>query len=485
MDSSWATSTLSALYVFIMLGMGIFSLQSLVLAVLYLLHRHEHPVRPSPPADWPAVTVQLPIFNERYVVQRLIEAACALDYPSDRLCIQVLDDSTDETTRLARECIAAYRAQGVDIHLLHRGERTGYKAGALAQGLEQAPGEMIAIFDADFVPPPDFLRRMVPYLAADPRVGMVQARWGHLNPGFNPLTRGQALSLDGHFVVIQTARSRSGLLFNFNGSGGVLRRECIDDAGGWQGDTLTEDLDLSYRAQLRGWRLAYVTDVIVPAEIPPLVSAYKQQQHRWACGGMQSLIKLRSDLWHGSLPLHTKLAGYLHLASFLAYPFMLLYLLICLPLALSRGIHLPSLWWLLPAGLGPPLLVMLSQWGIYPDWGKRLAFFPLQALLAVGLGLNNTLAILMAFSRRPAQFYRTPKFNLAQDDGAWRRNPYHLPVDWTVWGELALAGYALITMSFAIKRIPSMVPALVLIALGFAFVGGLGLWQGLRKTTSR
>lgn len=272
---------------------------------------------PSLPSVWPSVTVQLPVFNERDVVERLVDRAAQLSYPGP-LQIQVLDDSTDDTTERAARAVTRWKAQGVDIALRHREDRQGFKAGALEEAMPHATGEFIAIFDADFLPPQDFLLQTLPHFG--PGIGMVQARWGHDNDRGSLLTRLQAVLLDGHFVIEHTARHRSGRWFNFNGTAGVWRRETIQDGGGWQHDTLTEDLDLSYRCQLRGWRFVYLPDVVVLAELPPSLRAFKSQQHRWAKGSIQTLLKLGPTLLRAPIPLRVKLEALLHLSNNLAYP---------------------------------------------------------------------------------------------------------------------------------------------------------------------
>lgn len=471
----------TALYAGAMFGLSVYALQSLVLSIVFLFQRRRSSRWiPEAPEKWPLVTVQLPIYNERFVVERLIDAACALDYPLSALSIQVLDDSTDDTTELARQRVAFYRAQGFQIKLVHRRKRFGYKAGALQEGLRRAPGDFIAIFDADFVPPVDFLRQLIPYLIGNPELGMVQARWGHLNHAYSLLTRGQALFLDGHFVVEQTARSRMGLLFNFNGSAGVWRRICIEDAGGWQGDTLSEDMDLSYRAQMKGWRFAFLPDVVAYAEIPPQVAALKQQQYRWARGSMQVLRKLHGSIWRGQLSGLQRLFGFLHLSAYVSHLLMIVLLLASLPVVQSHGAGLPSMHWLALVGFGPPLLFALSQWAAYPEWKSRLVYFPILLSLGVGISFNNSRAVVAGFSHKPGTFTRTPKFRLEAKGSGWSEKAYALPVDWTVWIELGLAAYAFWTATLAVQHYPPLIPLLVLYTVGFGYVGLMGLWQGLQ-----
>ena len=306
--ATWMAPALLGLYYSILGVLALYGVHRLVLVVLYARHRRRGAPRPPAPEEWPRVTVQLPLYNELYVARRLIDAVCRLDYPRDRLEIQVLDDSTDETAEIVRAEVARRRAAGFAIHHLRRAERTGFKAGALAAGLERTGGELIAVFDADFVPGPEFLKAAVPYFA-DPRVGMVQGRWEHLNRDYSLLTRVQALLLDGHFVIEHAARNRAGCFFNFNGTAGVWRRAAIAAAGGWRHDTLTEDLDLSYRAQLAGWRFVYLPDLSVPAELPVDVGGFKSQQYRWAKGSIQTARKLLGRVLAAPLPLRVKARG--------------------------------------------------------------------------------------------------------------------------------------------------------------------------------
>lgn len=474
------------LYGVCVLLLSLYGANSLVLIWLFLRHRDDSGAEPLAPETWPHVTVQLPIYNELHIVERLLTAAARLDYPGDRLEIQVLDDSTDETRRVVSQTVTRLRAQGADIVHIARPNRAGYKAGALAAGLDQAKGELIAMFDADFDPPAVFLRNVVPHFA-DSAVGCVQTRWGHLNRDYSPFTRAQALGVDGHFVVEQTARSRSGMFVNFNGSAGVWRRRCIDDAGGWQGDTLTEDLDLSYRAQLRGWRIAYLPDVIVPAELPAQISGFKRQQARWAQGSIQTALKLVGPLLRSKQPWTVKAEGCIHLTSYLVHPLMLLTVLLTLPMSFSRSWLLIAAPWLMVSAVGPPLMYVIAEAADGPDWHRRLRSLPLLVMLGMGLALSNRRAVLKALLGVRQSFERTPKFALRRREGAWVSSGYALGADWLVWGELFLAGFALALL--AAPRVTwGFAPWLMLYAAGFAYVAGLSLaqtWQLRRWLAGR
>lgn len=474
---------LTALHLVTALLLAAYAAGALLLLVSYWRHRNAPPA-PPPVTVWPSVVVQLPVYNERHVVKRLLDAAAALDYPRDRLHIQLLDDSTDDTSAIAAAHIAALRAAGLRIDHIRRASRAGYKAGALAHGLARTACELVAIFDADFLPAPDFLRRTVPYFCADPRLGMVQTRWGHLNAGANWLTRGQALALDGHFVVEQAARSRAGWLMNFNGSAGVWRTACIRAAGGWRDITLTEDLDLSYRAQLTGWRFLYLGDVVVPAELPPQLAAYKQQQARWAAGSTRTLVLLFGPLWRARLTLPQRVMATLHLCQYLPHPLMLLLLLLTPPLLALHGLHALPLGPLGALGLAPPLIYATSQRALYPDWPRRLAAFPLLLALGTGIAWNNTCAVLGALlpSARLAEFRRTPKFA-----ASWADSSYALPADWSALAEALLALYALLGAALALHSQPALIPWLALYAYAFGLVAALGVrdqWL-LRRSAQR
>jgi cellulose synthase/poly-beta-1,6-N-acetylglucosamine synthase-like glycosyltransferase len=424
--------------------------------------------------EWPTVVVQLPIYNEHHVVKRLLEAVAALDYPRGRLSVQLLDDSTDDTSQIAAACIAFLRETGLNIHHIRREERTGYKAGALAYGLSLTDAELVLVLDADFMPPPDFLRRTVPFLAADPKLGMVQTRWGHLNTFANLLTWSQTLALDGHFVVEQTARSRAGLLMSFNGSGGVWRTECIRTAGGWRDLTLTEDLDLSYRAQLKGWRFLYLPDVVVPAELPPQMAAYKQQQARWARGSTQTLTYMLVPVWRSRFTVIQRLMATLHLCQYLPHPLMLILLLLTPPMLSLRVLDDVPLGLLGVLGLAPPLVYVVSQQQLYPDWKRRLLVFPVLLALGTGIAWNNSRAVINGLLRRGGEFRRTPKFAIN-----WQKSSYALRADPNAWVELALALYALWGVVLALQtRNPAVAPYLCLYVFAFGLVGTWSLRDG-------
>lgn len=447
--------------------------------------------RHSDGAPLPPVTVQVPIYNELHVVERVMDSVAALDYPRDRLQIQVLDDSTDGTTRLARARAALHRERGVDIAVLRRPDRDGFKAGALSWGLAEAGGEYVAVFDADFCPHSDFLLRTIPHFLTRPQLGMVQARWSYLNADYSPLTRAQSLALDGHFVVEQTARSRSRLLMSFNGAAGVWRRRCIEDAGGWQADTLCEDLDLSYRAQLAGWDCLYLPEVDAPAEVPPQIAAFKRQQSRWAQGSVQALRKLIGPVLRSRrLGWGQKVMALVHLSSYLAHMLMVVLLLISLPTLLMPDSALLSLGGLGLMCLGPPLVYCISQRRLYRDrehnWWRRLCALPLLALVGIGIAWCNTRAVWRGLTRWGGTFARTPKFRLEGTAGRWVNSRYRLQADRSTVGEIGLALYALITAFLAyVTGRYGMIPFLLLYAGAFGTMAGIGLAQTIAPRRRR
>ena len=455
------------------------------LLVLYSLHRclllrrrRRGPAgarpAPPPPREWPPVTVQLPVYNERRVIDRLIDAVAALDYPAGRLEIQVLDDSTDETSAWAESAAARHVARGVDIRVIRRTHRAGFKAGALAAGLRAARGAFLAVFDSDFVPEPDFLRRAMPHFA-DPGVGMVQARWGHLNRDGSLLTAAQAVMLDSHFGIEHEARMRRGLFFSFNGTAGVWRRSCIESSGGWSHDTLTEDLDLSYRAQLAGWRFVYDDTIEAPAELPGDMEALKSQQRRWVKGSIQTARKLLPRLLAGGLPAAVKLEALVHLTNNLAYPLLLLLGLLLLPALATAGRTPPALAWVMQAGLIGlglvPVIAFLAAGQRARGRTRGLARdVTASLLLGIGLALNNARAALAGLAGPAGEWERTPKSGGGA--GAPRGRPYASARRLAGRAELALAIWFAGVGAFAVHgRHWSALPILALLVVAFGAVG--------------
>ncbi len=462
---------LQIIYALCALSLGFYTAGQAFL--LWRYWRSRRPTGAQPPIQQlPPVTVQLPLYNEANVAGRLIDAVAAFDYPRDKLLIQALDDSDDLTAQLVARKLADLAARGYRVQHIRRADRAGFKAGALAEGLRHSDDEYIAIFDADFLPPPAFLRRTMPRLLADPAVGIVQSRWGHLNAEENNLTRAQRLSIDTHFVVEQAARNRSGWLIPFNGTGGVWRRSCIEDAGGWSADTLTEDLDLSYRAQLAGWRSQFLPEVEVPGEIPPQLAAYKQQQTRWATGNTQCLRKLARPILSSNLGAWQKIMAIQHLCQYLPQPLMLLMLLLTPPLLQAEALAGLSLAPLGIIGLAPPLMYIASQTRLYGKRGalNMLSDFPALLFIGAGLSLSNSLAVFAALLGCKPPFRRTPKFKRG-----WERSPYALSTGLTLWLELALMGYAFWAASLAWELQRELCPYLLIYALSYALVAAWSL----------
>ncbi|MBI5649042.1 MAG: glycosyltransferase [Chloroflexi bacterium] len=413
--------------------------------------------QPTIPAlgDLPRVTVQLPIFNELYVAERLINAVAQFDYPNDLLEIQVLDDSTDETVAIIQHAVERARARGVNIAPIQRAARAGFKAGALANGLAHARGEFIAIFDADFIPPRDFLRRTLPHFH-DARVAFVQTRWGHTNREYSLLTLLQALSIDAHFVVEQFARSRGNYWFNFNGTAGVWRRAALDDAGGWQTDTLTEDLDLSYRAFLRGWRAIYLRDVVVPAELPVSFSAYRRQQHRWARGSFECALKLLPHVWCARIPRAQKIEATFHLTGYGVH-LLLFALALLYPVVLALTLEYPQLISLFglavifnATAFAPTLFFMMAQHQLERKWWQTLPAIFLLTITGAGMMLNTGRAAFEIFLQRAHAFERTPKFGITRRGQTWQRRRYQLRLDSIIVVEIFFAFVNLGTAFFAL-----------------------------------
>jgi len=453
----------------------VYGAHAYMMAFLYLRAIRKTPPEP-PPGPLLPVTIQLPIYNERYVIGRLLEAVTRLDYPKHLVEIQILDDSTDETVVEAAALVAGLKSQGWAAVHRHRQERTGYKGGALREGMAEASGSLIAVFDADFLPPPGFLKETVPYFQ-DPSIGMVQTRWTHLNEGFSSLTRAQAAALDGHFLVEHTVRNRYGAFINFNGTAGIWRKECIQSAGDWQDDTLTEDLDLSYRAQLAGWRFVYAPNVTAPAEVPAELGGFQSQQHRWAKGSAQVARKLASRIARAPIPLRVKLEAYAHLAGNTGYPLVIV-LAALLPIVTTGGITLSAPWHLaafLLCTLSVILFYERGQRALGRSRLQRLLDVPAAMALGVGMSLAQTRAVLSGIFCGTGEFVRTPKRGDAPATARYRVLFGHWP-----WFELAFAvWFAIGIVRAAGEQLWGSLPFLVLFFFGFTWVGFLSLRERL------
>jgi len=472
------------LYFFVLSILAIYGWHRYYLVYLYMKNRDKAPVPAPPLREFPPVTIQLPIYNEMYVADRLIDAVCDVTYPRELLEIQVLDDSTDETTEIAELAVRRHAARGFNISYLHRVDRRGYKAGALEAGLKVAQGQFIAIFDADFIPPKDFLIRTLPHLVADEKVGMVQARWGHINHHYSLLTQIQSILLDAHFVLEHGGRNRAGCFFNFNGTAGVWRRTAIEDAGGWQHDTLTEDLDLSYRAQLLGWRFVFLPDLVSPAEVPVEMNSFKSQQHRWAKGSIQTCIKLLPRILRSKQPLGVKAEAFFHLSANFNYLLMSLLSILMFPAMYVRY----NMGWTEMLLIDIPLFAaatlsvcnfyIVSQRELYPDWRSRLKYLPFLMSIGIGLCVNNTRAVLEAVFGRQSEFTRTPKYGIERESDEWVGKKYHQNVGVQPIIELVLGLYFTGTVFYALmNQIYGTVPFLMLFQIGFLYTGLLSIFQ--------
>lgn len=458
--------------------------------MVYLYYKHKKNKTTEPAArfqfdDLPRVTVQLPIFNEQYVVDRLLDAVCRLDYPKEKLDIQLLDDSTDETIEVARLLVDRYAALGHPVTYLHRDSREGYKAGALAEGLKTAKGEFVAIFDADFVPPPDFLLKCIHHFT-DPKAGMVQTRWTHINRNYSVLTEVEAILLDGHFVLEHSARSRSGVFFNFNGTAGMWRRSAIDEAGGWQHDTLTEDTDLSYRAQLQGWKFVYLQDVECPAELPVEMTAFKTQQARWAKGLIQVSKKILPRVLASNASRSVKIEAFYHLTANLSYPLMIVLSVFMMPAMIIRSYQgwFQMLYIDLPLFMASTFSIssfyLVSQKELFPkSWLRSLLYLPLLMALGIGLTVTNTRAVLEALTGKQTAFARTPKYRVESKKDRVGAKKYRKRLGWVPWLELLIGTYFALAVFYAIDNENYFtVPFLLLFVIGYWVTGMMSLLQG-------
>ncbi len=422
------------------------------------------------------VTIQLPLYNELYVVERLINAVCDIDYPKEKLELQVLDDSTDETTEIAAKIVEEKKKLGFDITHIRRGTREGFKAGALKEGLKIAKGEYIAIFDADFIPNKNFLKKTLSFFS-DEKVGMVQTRWEHINGDYSILTKAQALALDGHFVIEQSVRNKAGFFINFNGTGGVWKKSCIEDAGNWHSDTLTEDLDLSYRAQLNGWRFVFLKDFTSPAELPSEINALKSQQFRWTKGAIETAKKILPLVWKSSVPLRVKLQATFHLTNNLVFPFILLAAILNVPLIFiknsgSHEAYFAILSLFVLAFVSSFLFYLYSQKDIRTDWRKKIVLFPLFMAGSMGFAVNNSRAVIEGLLNRKSEFVRTPKFKVVNEKDRWNNNKYITrKLGLSVIVESIMAIYCLIGIGSSIYFLEiAALPFQILFFVGFSFV---------------
>ena len=472
-------------YFFVLSILAIYGWHRYYLVYLYMKNKDKVPAPGQLPVlkDLPRVTIQLPIFNEMYVADRLIDAVVEMDYPTELLEIQVLDDSTDETTEIAELAVRRHASRGHNIHYLHRVDRRGFKAGALEAGLRVASGEFIAIFDADFIPSSDFLMRTLPHFA-EPKIGMVQARWGHINQDYSLLTKIQSILLDAHFVLEHGGRNRAGCFFNFNGTAGIWRRKAIESAGGWQHDTLTEDLDLSYRAQLQGWQFIFLPDLVAPAEVPVEMNSFKSQQHRWAKGSIQTCMKLMPRILLSKQPFAVKAEAFFHLSANFNYLLMSVLSILMFPAMWVRY----SMGWTEMLLIDVPLFFaatlsvgnfyVVAQRELYPDWRQRLKYLPFLMSIGIGLCVNNTRAVLEAIFKKQSDFARTPKYGIERDSDEWIGKKYHQSFGVQPIIELALGLYFTGTVFYAlVNQIYGTLPFLMLFQVGFLYTGLLSIFQ--------
>jgi cellulose synthase/poly-beta-1,6-N-acetylglucosamine synthase-like glycosyltransferase len=473
-------------YFVVLILLASYGVHRYILVYLYYKNRKNHTSEPAARfEDLPRITVQLPMFNEQFVAERLIDCICKLQYPREKLDIQVLDDSTDETVEVVRNLVERYAALGHPISYHHRTNREGFKAGALAEGMKTARGEFIAIFDADFTPPEDFLLRTIHHFT-DPNIGMVQTRWSHINRSYSFLTEVEAILLDGHFVLEHSGRARSGVFFNFNGTAGMWRKRAIEEAGGWQHDTLTEDTDLSYRAQLKGWKFIYLQDVECPAELPVEMTAFKTQQARWAKGLIQTGKKILPRVLKSDAPLHTKIEAWYHLTANLSYPLMIVLSVLLLPAMVIRFYQgwFQMLYIDLPLFMASTFSIssfyLVSQRELFPKtWPRALLYLPFLMALGIGLTITNTKAVLEALIGRQSPFARTPKYGVESKKQKVGANKYRKRLGWIPWVELLIGSYFALTVYYALDNENYItVPFLVLFVVGYWYTGLMSLLEG-------
>ena len=478
------TTFIEIFYTSCLVLLFMFSMNSLILSILYIVNRKKvwGVNTPEMNIPWPMVTIQLPIFNERYMIDRLLNAMAKMDYPIEKLQIQVLDDSTDSTKDMVAKLVKRYALEGVNIQLIHRKDRSGYKAGALEVGLGSASGEFVAVFDADFLPEPDWLKKVIPFFQKED-IAFVQTRWGHLNNRYNLITHLISMALDAHFVVEQTARAGSGLLMSFNGTAGIWRKKAIEEAGGWQGDTLTEDIDLSFRTEMAGWKYIYAPDIVVMSELPAQMDAFKKQQVRWVKGNMQVCRKLMGSLLRSHLPVQVKIMGVIHLLMlFLPYAATILTMLLTFPIALLAPKFLTLFGWTMLGFLGPMFLYSLARTEFNPNLFKRVLTLPLLTMLGIGMTVNCTWGILTGLSSKSGVFERTPKYNVNDPHENWAQNSYALPITPITAVEILVGTYILASSFYLYREHGFGFPAWQIIsAAAYYLVAGASIVQSLKR----
>ncbi len=470
-------------YFCILIAVFIYASHRYYMVYLYYKHRRNKPKLGKRLSELPRITIQLPLYNEMYVVRRLITASCNIDYPRELLDIQVLDDSTDNTVNVAKKCVGEFKEKGFDINHIHRVKREGFKGGALSDGLKVAKGEFIAVFDADFVPQRDILNNTIHYFA-DKSIGMVQTRWTYLNRKYSLITKIQAIMLDGHFIMEHAARNWSGRFFNFNGTAGIWRKEAIETAGGWQNDTLTEDLDLSYRSQLKGWNFIFLKDEVAPSEIPVEINGFKSQQHRWAKGSIQTAKKLLPQILKSDLPLKVKVEAFFHLTNNVSYLLMLLLSILIYPSMIARinigwfQMIVTDVPFLLVATVGISFFYLCSQKEAYSNWKSRLIYLPMLMSIGIGLSVNNSKAVLGALFNSQTEFKRTPKYMIEKKNDRWLGKKYRVKINLSVIIEFLLGVYFTFNIYFAfINKIYVSIPFLMIFQVGFFYIAFLSLFQ--------
>ncbi len=483
---NWFDLSLLIPYFFVMIVLSVYGLHRYTMCYRYFKYKKSYDPNPKRRFDeLPTVLIQLPMFNEQFVVERLVEAVCAMEYPREKLEIQVLDDSTDESQHVACEVVERYAAKGHPIVYIHRTNRHGFKAGALDEGLKVGKSEFVAVFDADFVPPPDWLMRVIHHFA-EPDVGMVQTRWGHINRNYSLLTKIEAILLDAHFVIEHGSRARTGEYFNFNGTAGMWRIQAISDGGGWQHDTLTEDTDLSYRSQLAGWKFKYLPDVECPSELPIEMTAFKTQQARWAKGLIQTSIKILPLMFKSDIPRKIKVEAVYHLTANISYPMMVIMTAFLMPAMIVRFYQgwFQMLLFDVPlftaSSLSIAVFYLMAERELFPrTWMKTFLYLPFLMALGIGLTVTNSVAVMEALFGIKSAFVRTPKYRVAKKGEKSQAAKYRKRLKLAPWIELLVGSYFFVAILYTFTNENYFtVPFLILFVIGYWYTGLMSLLQG-------